>query len=109
MKAEEKLTSARILAERGQSEDSLFWCHQTIELALKGVIEHRTRKLPPKIHRLKGLAELAGYKDVEPLVELDPIYIEARYPEHHGRARPSSASAVSLARRILQWCESQVK
>lgn len=67
-----------------------FMCHQTIEKAFKSVISRDCSEgeIPPKIHNLLKLAEQAELfqkMSIEQQVfikELNPISIEARYPEY---------------------------
>jgi HEPN domain-containing protein len=68
-------------------------CHQTIEKAFKGVIARNCAEdeIPPKIHNLLRLAERAGLfselseEQKEFFRELNPLNIEARYPEYKNR------------------------
>jgi len=72
-----------------------FMCHLTVEKSLKAVIATNTIKLPPKIHDLAKLANLAGiYSDFSDtqkslLATLDPMHIEARYPDYKEEVRKS--------------------
>ena len=67
-----------------------FMCHQTIEKALKAVIAQdcAAGEMPPKTHHLLKLADRAGFfqKMSEGqqtfIKELNPMHIEARYPEY---------------------------
>ncbi len=61
-----------------------FMCHLVIEKALKAVIARRS--LPPKIHNLTRLSEIAELNDqmdqeqLQVLDLLEPMNIEGRYP-----------------------------
>jgi HEPN domain-containing protein len=67
-----------------------FMCHQVVEKALKAVISRDCAEgeMPPKIHNLTKLANKAGlYEEMtnEQLLfidEINPLNIEARYPEY---------------------------
>jgi HEPN domain-containing protein len=67
-----------------------FMCHQTIEKALKAVIAAKCAegKMPPKTHHLLKLAERGGLyvkmSDEQKafIKNLNPMNIEARYPEY---------------------------
>jgi HEPN domain-containing protein len=67
-----------------------FMCHQTIEKAIKAVIARDCAEgdIPPKIHHLLKLADRAGLftkmsaEQQEFIKELNPMNIEARYPEY---------------------------
>ncbi|MCL2056342.1 MAG: HEPN domain-containing protein [Oscillospiraceae bacterium] len=75
--------------------DNFLWagfiCHLIAEKALKAVIANITNEVPPKTHHLINLAERAGVagdlsEDQKKLLgELNPLNIEARYPEHKER------------------------
>ena len=68
-----------------------FICHLVVEKALKAAIANVTSELPPKTHDLTRLAEHAGIFDdlsenqLELLETLNPLNIEARYPEYKER------------------------
>jgi HEPN domain-containing protein len=67
-----------------------FMCHQTIEKAIKAVIARDCAEgeIPPKIHHLLKLADRAGLwgkmsaRQQVFIKELNPMNIEARYPEY---------------------------
>ncbi|MDR1953236.1 MAG: HEPN domain-containing protein [Clostridiales Family XIII bacterium] len=67
-----------------------FMCHQTIEKAMKAVIARDCSdgELPPKIHDLTKLAvrakliENMSDEQQDFIEELNPLNIEARYPEY---------------------------
>ena len=63
---------------------ALFGAHLSVEKALKAHVVRNTKKLPPMMHNLIALANLAGlnlpsrYMDF--LTELNPMNIVSRYP-----------------------------
>ena len=67
-----------------------FMCHQTIEKAIKAIIARDCveGEIPPKIHDLSKLAIRAKLMDImseeqqDFIEELNPLNIEARYPEY---------------------------
>jgi HEPN domain-containing protein len=67
-----------------------FMCHQAIEKAIKAIIARDCAKdeIPPKIHDLSKLAVRAKLLDTmseeqqDIIEELNPLNIEARYPEY---------------------------
>ncbi len=90
----------------------LFCCQQAVEKMLKAAIVQRTSKLPPRIHQLARLAELAGVavddKQADFLRELGGYYIPTRYPEEVADlaldAKAAKAREVlSQSREFLQW------
>jgi HEPN domain-containing protein len=70
-----------------------FMCHQTIEKALKGIIACGLSdgEVPPKIHNLVSLAQRVNLYDImteaqkNTVSHLNPMNIEARYPEYKER------------------------
>jgi HEPN domain-containing protein len=86
-----------------------FFCHLIAEKALKAAIEYNTNETPPKIHKLKKLAEKAKIFDslseeqLSLLDELDPLNIEARYPEY--KANIALTLNAEKCKRILKETE----
>ncbi len=64
-------------------EACVFWCHQTVEFALKSLIIF-LGQIPPKTHNLKRLYDIVkNYINVDEqlLSELTPYYSVSRYPD----------------------------
>ena len=88
--ADYDIETAKVMLNSGRYLYVGFMCHQTIEKALKAVIARDCAdgEIPPKIHHLLKLSDLAGLFDKMSLEqqsfikELNPMNIEARYPEH---------------------------
>jgi len=63
----------------------LFCCQQAVEKMLKALIAKRTRELPPRLHNLMRLAEVASLTIPEDTAHLfrrlTDFYIASRYPE----------------------------
>jgi HEPN domain-containing protein len=85
----------------------LFCCQQSVEKALKSLIVERTGALPPRIHNLVRLADVAGIEVPIPasrfLKELSAYYIQSRYPEEIEAA--ASAVTRSIAAETLKKTE----
>ena len=85
---DDDLLTVKALLEKGRLLHMGFFCHLLAEKALKAVIASQTDDTPPKIHNLITLAERSGiYNDlteqqINLLEQLNPLQIEARYPEH---------------------------
>ena len=88
---EDDLKAAKSLLK---SKDFLwmgFICHLIAEKALKAAVADVTSEIPPKTHDLTRLAERGGIIDdlsenqLELLETLNPLNIEARYPEYKER------------------------
>ncbi|MFH0976602.1 MAG: HEPN domain-containing protein [Spirochaetota bacterium] len=80
--------SAKALLKTKRFLHAGFMCHQTIEKILKAYWQYKKDDMPPKTHNLSYLASKTGlfdelsYDQLSLLDELDPLNIEARYPEH---------------------------
>ena len=98
-----------------------FMCHQTIEKALKAIIARDCAEgeIPPKIHDLTKLSVRAKLIDVmsdeqqDFLEELNPLNIEARYPENKERLAQTlnNAACQTLIMRtegLLCWIKEQL-
>ena len=68
-----------------------FMCHQVIEKIFKASYEKLKNETPPYTHDLPRLAELAGFYDLFSeeqklfLNTINPLNIEARYPDYRER------------------------
>lgn len=88
--ADYDLETAKAMLKTGRYLYVGFMCQQIIEKTLKAVIS-KNGDFPPKIHRLRKLAELAGLYDQMNEVQqhhlniLEPLSIEARYPDERSR------------------------
>ena len=86
--ADDDIPAVKSLLNGGSYLHAGFFCHLIAEKALKAVIEHKMNETPPKIHDLRKLAAKSGIFDklsedqIELLKALEPLQIEARYPEY---------------------------
>ncbi|MDY0355099.1 MAG: HEPN domain-containing protein [Sedimentisphaerales bacterium] len=96
----------------------LFCCQQAAEKALKAVIVKKTGELPPRVHNLLRLAEVAGIPSNPEhrrfLGELSAYYIQSRYPEEVRTAgstisRELAGSVLRRAEQTVQWVLSMLK
>jgi HEPN domain-containing protein len=89
--ADEDVSAAKVLLDGNKYLYAGFFCHLIAEKALKAMIASITSEIPPKTHHLINLANRAGIFDDlseqqrELLSELNPLNIEARYPEYKER------------------------
>ncbi|HPO13922.1 MAG TPA: HEPN domain-containing protein [Candidatus Hydrogenedentes bacterium] len=106
------LDTATAMLESGRYRYVLFCCQQAVEKALKAVISQQTGQMPPRIHNLLRLSELAGInlppKESEFLAELSAYYIQSRYPEEieHGSGAVTHSIAgetMHATEEIIQW------
>ncbi|MDO8683735.1 MAG: HEPN domain-containing protein [Armatimonadota bacterium] len=83
--AEYDFETAKVLLDTGRYLYVGFMCHQVIEKTLKAAVAS-AGIFPPKSHRLRMLAELAGLYDRMSeeqrsfLSMLEPLNVEGRYP-----------------------------
>ncbi|MDR0196606.1 MAG: HEPN domain-containing protein [Oscillospiraceae bacterium] len=89
--ADEDISVAEILLNGRKYLQTGFFCHLVAEKALKAIIASVMTELPPKTHDLTKLAEIGGIYDsltenqLDFLEELNPLNIEARYPDNKAR------------------------
>ena len=83
-----------------------FMCHQVVEKIFKAFYAKLKEEIPPYTHKLIYLAQHGGFDDllseeqINFLLEIEPLNIEARYPEYKER----------LAKRLTPfYCESLIK
>jgi len=93
----------------------LFCCQQAVEKMLKSIIVQRADEMPPRIHRLVRLAELAGVaveeKEMDFLRELSEYYIPTRYPEDVADLaldvkQDKAQWVLTQSREFIQWLSS---
>jgi HEPN domain-containing protein len=91
--ADDDLDTAKSLLNGKKYRYIGFMCQQAVEKALKAIIQVSCAEgeIPPKIHHLVRLANLAGVaKDLSDeqknlIDNINPMSIEARYPEYKAR------------------------
>ena len=109
--AQYDLETARAMLASGRRLYVLFCCQQALEKALKAVIVRRTGELPPRVHNLLRLAEVAGFagrpEQVRFFGELSAYYIQSRYPEEIRAA--GSTVTQGLAEEVLDKTEQAIK
>jgi len=107
--ADEDLSVAKVLFANSKFIYAAFMCHQVAEKALKGIISRGCAEdeFPPKIHHLTKLAKVAAVFDKLTeeqktlLADLNPLNIEARYPEYKSKMS-DSLSAERLEKLIAE-------
>jgi HEPN domain-containing protein len=79
------IETAKAMLDTGRYLYVLFCCQQSVEKMLKALIAKRTRELPPRLHNLMRLAEVAALTIPEDTAHLfrrlTDFYIASRYPE----------------------------
>ncbi|MDR1892476.1 MAG: HEPN domain-containing protein [Oscillospiraceae bacterium] len=115
------IETAKAMQKTGRYLYVGFMCHQVIEKALKAVIAKSCAEgeIPPKIHHLLKLADRAGLfekmsQEQQAFIkELNPLNIEARYPEYKEKiAAELSAeicdTLIAGTEELLCWIKAQL-
>ena len=107
--ADDDLPVAKILLNEKKYMHAGFFCHLVAEKALKAMIASVTSEIPPYTHDLAKLAERGGILDDlsdqqnKLLKDLNPLQIEARYPEY--KERVARKLTLEVAKRLYQETE----
>lgn len=87
----EALDIARVLLEKSKFLEAAFFCNLACEKALKSAYINYTKNIPPKVHSLVKLAQMAHIyeimnEDIKRFInKLEAFQIEGRYPENRKR------------------------
>jgi HEPN domain-containing protein len=110
----EDLVAGETLLEKGYLRQGLFFVHLALEKTLKARVVRATRDVPPRVHNLVRLAQLAGLKTNNEqerfLRRFDLYQLEGRYPDSQqvvldpGLARQELQTAME----VLQWLKAQL-
>ncbi len=105
------LDTARAMLDSGRYLYVLFCCQQAVEKMLKALVAERSKELPPRVHSLMRLAEVASLEVSDEraglLRELSAYYIQTRYPEETSDL--ASQVTEGEARRVLDHTEETVR
>jgi len=106
--AEEDWAVGEELLER-RPRHALLMLHLALEKALKAHVCRQTGEIPPKIHNLMRLAEIAALalcdEQREVLAEMNEFQLQGRYPDMWGPT-PSKAEAREQRNRayeVFEW------
>jgi HEPN domain-containing protein len=112
--ASEEWDLAQDLVKRNKTRHGLFFAHLALEKLLKAHVCRQTQDLPPRLHNLTRLAELAklplDQTQVDILAEMNVFNLEGRYPDL-SVAPLSKKEAKDYLRRseeVYQWLMSQL-
>ena len=107
--SDENCEVAKLLLEHGHLGYCLFTAHLALEKMLKAHVCKATGEMPPRIHNLVRLAEIAkvelSKEQLGFLTRLGVFQIEGRYPDT-ARAALDAQSAkdrLSAAQEMLEW------
>lgn len=111
--AREDWDAAREMVRSGRRRHGLFFAHLALEKALKALVCRATSKVPPRIHNLVRLAELAhievNERQLDVLAEMNAFNIEGRYPDTLATP-PSEAEAkeyINRSMEVFEWLMAQ--
>jgi HEPN domain-containing protein len=111
--AEEELEVAELLLEKRRFRHSMFLAHLALEKMLKAHGTRVTRDVPPRIHNLVRLAELAMLKltvdQLRTLRIMNSYQLEGRYPEEAALEIPEEVARRDFesAKEMLAWLRAQ--
>lgn len=112
--ADEDFAAAQSLLEKGHFRHSLFFAHLAIEKMLKAHVTRQTGDIPPRIHNLVRLAEIAelslDLEKAESLHEFGVYQLEGRYPDSEQIALDLQTAKAELlkAKEMLEWLKTQL-
>jgi HEPN domain-containing protein len=115
------IETAKAMLKTGRHLYVGFMCHQVIEKALKAIISRDCAEgeIPPKIHHLLKLADRAKLLNLmlpdqqDFIKELNPLNMEARYPEYKDQIATELTaeicdSLIVRTEKMLCWIKSQL-
>jgi HEPN domain-containing protein len=110
----EDLAAAEVLFEGGHLRHCLFFAHLALEKMLKAHVTRRTQDVPPRIHSLPRLAEIAQVEldgvQMDMLREFGAYQMEGRYPDAQQFDIDADLARDELrrAKEILVWLSKQL-
>jgi len=117
--SDEDLKVAKTMMKNHHHLYTCFMCHQAIEKIFKASYEKLKNETPPYIHDLPRLALAAGFYDLFSdeqklfLNTLNPLNIEARYPEYKDEiaaelTTETCAGLIAGTDELLCWINEQL-
>jgi len=96
-----------------------FMCHQVIEKIFKANYQKLKEETPPYTHKLIYLAKHGNFYDklneaqIDFLLQLEPLNIEARYPEYKERiarrlTHKYCETLIEQTKTLQQWIKEQI-
>jgi HEPN domain-containing protein len=112
--AKNDLDAAELLIKNGKFLHGLFFCHLTIEKAIKAFVVKETNEVPPRSHNLIYLSEKANLLLGEEFTMFTGVLmkyqLEGRYPDYQPEI-PSIEVAkeyLTKTKNLLKWLENQL-
>ncbi|MBW8041822.1 MAG: HEPN domain-containing protein [Planctomycetes bacterium] len=112
--AEEDFAAAESLLEKGHFRHCLFFAHLAVEKMLKAHVTRQTEDIPPRIHNLVRLAEIAELclspEQARFLRGFDVYQLEGRYPDSAQVLLDleTAQDKLTLAEEMLKWLKAQL-
>ena len=111
--------TAEWLIKGGHNLYAGFMCHQAIEKILKGYFTKMKEDTPPFTHDLTGLAqktelyELMNEQQKDFIEDLNPLNMEARYPDYKNKIAQTMTKEVTQnmltkTNELLQWTKQKI-
>jgi len=113
------INTAEYLIIGGHNLHGGYFCHQAVEKVLKAYFAKTTEETPPFIHNLKTLAVKTGLFDVmtneqkDFVRELNPLNIEARYPEYKNKIAETLTDEIAKTfltqtKEMIRWIKEKI-
>ena len=113
------LKAAEILLNGKQYLYVGFMCHQAIEKIFKACYQNNKQEVPPYSHKLMLIAEQAGIKGLldekqhDFIYTVEPLNIEARYPEYKSGIAKSLTQSVCVdllqkTKELVEWTKKTI-
>jgi len=112
--SDEDFAAAQSLLEKEHLRHSLFFAHLAIEKMLKAHVTRQTKDIPPRIHNLIRLVEIAGLalesEQASFLRRFDMYQLEGRYPDSALTLIDLKAAKekLALAGDMIKWLKAQL-
>jgi len=110
---------AQTLMKNGHNLYAGFMCHQAVEKIFKGYFAKIKNNTPPFKHDLEFLAQQSGLyqlfneKQIAFIELLNPLNIEARYPDYKNKmaqylTNEKTQSIFEQTKELLQWTQEKI-
>ena len=117
--ADRDFNTAEWLVKGGHNLHAGYMCHQAVEKILKGYFTKMKEDTPPYTHNLIYLTEKTGLYDLMSneqnafIANLNPLNIEARYPEYKNEmaqimTKDVTQNILIKTKEILQWTKQKI-
>ena len=116
LQADYDMDTADYMLKGGRRVYGMFFCHLSIEKALKGLYHFRLGELPPKTHNLvlllKAIGEMPPAPMMEFITQINEAHVAASYPDelqrfHAQYSKQNVATILKKGRKVLEWTKKQ--